>query len=196
MDKRKQRSQSKLESIKHAALELFSNHGLDKVSMDEIAAKARVSKVTIYKHFGTKEELYVAAVDVFIDRTLAAAEGILNREMDFLDKIKALLQLQTDAMPIISSGYLFEVWEKDKQFAHTMRESIQTKIQALMYRFYEEGRVKGYINANVSFESLYLYAEIFRAGIKAISDTGTVLLNEQSVKELYDLYFFGFIKRK
>lgn len=46
-----------------AALELFVEHGVDGVSIEQVARKAGVGKVTVYRRFPTKEELLAAAVE-------------------------------------------------------------------------------------------------------------------------------------
>ena len=52
----------KRSSILEAAKRLFSMEGFAGVSMDQIAAEAGVSKLTVYSHFGDKEALFFAAV--------------------------------------------------------------------------------------------------------------------------------------
>lgn len=49
-------------AILEAAKQLFTRHGFDGVSMDQIAAEAGVSKLTVYSHFGDKESLFSAAI--------------------------------------------------------------------------------------------------------------------------------------
>lgn len=49
-------------AILKAAKRLFARHGLDGVSMDKLAHSARVSKLTLYSHFQSKEELFQQAV--------------------------------------------------------------------------------------------------------------------------------------
>ena len=49
-------------AILEAAKRMFTVHGFDGVSMDQIAAEAGVSKLTVYSHFGDKETLFAAAV--------------------------------------------------------------------------------------------------------------------------------------
>ena len=49
-------------AILQAAKRMFTANGFDGVSMDQIAAEAGVSKLTVYSHFGDKEALFVAAV--------------------------------------------------------------------------------------------------------------------------------------
>lgn len=48
--------------ILKAALEEFSHLGFDGVSMDKIAAKAKVSKPTLYQYFGDKDALFKAVL--------------------------------------------------------------------------------------------------------------------------------------
>ena len=48
----------KREAIIQAAIEAFRADGFEATSMDKIAAKAEVSKRTVYNHFPSKEELF------------------------------------------------------------------------------------------------------------------------------------------
>ncbi|WEK01347.1 MAG: TetR/AcrR family transcriptional regulator [Candidatus Sphingomonas phytovorans] len=56
------RSERKREAILDAATDIFLHHGYLGSSMDEVAARAAVSKQTVYKHFASKEALFVAIV--------------------------------------------------------------------------------------------------------------------------------------
>ena len=49
-------------AILDAAKRLFVSLGFERVSMDQIAAEAGVSKLTVYSHFGDKESLFGEAV--------------------------------------------------------------------------------------------------------------------------------------
>lgn len=72
-------------AILEAAKRLFTAHGFDGVSMDQIAAEAGVSKLTVYSHFGDKEALFAAAVKAHCEQRLpdalfAEAPGVPLRE--------------------------------------------------------------------------------------------------------------------
>lgn len=47
------------EEVLQAALELFLEHGEDRVTVEMIAEKVGIGKGTIYKHFETKDEIYL-----------------------------------------------------------------------------------------------------------------------------------------
>jgi TetR/AcrR family transcriptional repressor of mexJK operon len=53
---------AKRAAILDAAKRLFVLQGFDGVSMDQIAAEAGVSKLTVYSHFGDKDSLFAEAV--------------------------------------------------------------------------------------------------------------------------------------
>ncbi len=61
---------SKGTAILDAAKRLFTAQGFDGVSMDQIAAEAGVSKLTVYSHYGDKDTLFVAAVKAYCEQQL------------------------------------------------------------------------------------------------------------------------------
>jgi TetR/AcrR family transcriptional repressor of mexJK operon len=61
------RSIRKRAAILDAATTVFLRNGYVGTSMDEIAALARVSKQTVYKHFADKESLFTAIVNAAVE---------------------------------------------------------------------------------------------------------------------------------
>lgn len=64
---------SKRAAILDAAKTMFVEHGFERVSMDEIATAAGVSKLTVYSHFGDKETLFAEAVKSHCEQGLPSA---------------------------------------------------------------------------------------------------------------------------
>ena len=59
----KQRTRSR---IVECARMLFNRHGYDKVSIDMVMARAKLTRGGFYHHFESKEELFTAAVSSFL----------------------------------------------------------------------------------------------------------------------------------
>src|SRR4249919_4315928 len=57
-------------AILDTAKRLFTTLGFTGVSMDQIAAEAGVSKLTVYSHFGDKEALFAAAVQAHFEQQM------------------------------------------------------------------------------------------------------------------------------
>src|SRR6266571_2891909 len=69
-----QRAERKRQAIVAAAREIFVKHGYD-AGMDLIAEAAGVSKVTIYNHFGSKEQLFTEVISEAFEQALGGARG-------------------------------------------------------------------------------------------------------------------------
>lgn len=74
-------SVTKRNAIMHAAQQAFMTHGFARVSMDEIAERANVSKLTLYRHFGSKAELFATVIRHKCDSMLP---------LDQIDSLKTL----------------------------------------------------------------------------------------------------------
>jgi len=65
--------------------QLFAERGFDATSIEEIAARAKVSKPVVYEHFGGKEGLYAVVVDrevrALLDRITNALTAGHPREL-------------------------------------------------------------------------------------------------------------------
>jgi TetR/AcrR family transcriptional repressor of mexJK operon len=61
---------AKRAAILEAAKRLFVQQGLERVSMDQIAAEAGVSKLTVYSHFGDKERLFAEAIRAHCEQNM------------------------------------------------------------------------------------------------------------------------------
>src|SRR6266702_5977021 len=68
------RAERKRRAIVAAAREIFVRRGYD-AGMDLIAEAAGVSKVTIYNHFGSKEQLFTEVIGEAFEQALGDAPG-------------------------------------------------------------------------------------------------------------------------
>ena len=122
--KSEQRRERMQTSIIKSAAKQFSKYGYAGVSVDMLAHAAKISKRTLYKHFGNKQKLYIKSTAWYIDQALAHTiiEGdteeqlreyfkwlFLLMEKDVVFR-KLLIHLLTDSDPkttaIISSSAL------------------------------------------------------------------------------------------
>lgn len=94
------RSTGKRADILGAAEELFLAQGYLGTGMDEVAARARVSKPTIYAHFGGKEALFVEVVSTM---TGGASDQVRDRttEVDDDDVARGLCAFATRQLTIV-----------------------------------------------------------------------------------------------
>ncbi|HET9872331.1 MAG TPA: TetR/AcrR family transcriptional regulator [Propionibacteriaceae bacterium] len=71
-------SAERREQLITVARSLFADKGFEGTSVEEIAAKAEVSKPVVYEHFGGKEGLYAVVVDREVRTMLDGIQGSLT----------------------------------------------------------------------------------------------------------------------
>ena len=62
------RSDAKRDAIVRGAKAVFLKHGFESTSMDMVALHAGVSKMTVYRHFGSKEALFAGVITDLCER--------------------------------------------------------------------------------------------------------------------------------
>lgn len=74
MAKQRMTGKQRREQLITVGRALFAERGFEGTSVEEIAARAEVSKPVIYEHFGGKEGLYA----VVVDREMVRLEGLIS----------------------------------------------------------------------------------------------------------------------
>ena len=96
------RTPRKRRAILAAATEVFLQHGYLGASMDEVAAKAGVSKQTVYKQFENKERLFAEIVlgtsDQLMDGLVQAYAETLDGAADAREGLRALARRLLDSL--------------------------------------------------------------------------------------------------
>lgn len=67
-----------------ATVELILQHGVEGVTLEEVAARSGVARSTLYRHFGSKEELVVAAAQGCVIEHPTPDTGSLEGDLRFL----------------------------------------------------------------------------------------------------------------
>ena len=92
-ERRRRRPDERPGEIIEAALDLFTRFGYAGTSVDAVAQAAGVTKGAVYHHFGSKEELLIAAVDERLRAAFARADEAVTRARGTtsLERIRMIL---------------------------------------------------------------------------------------------------------
>src|SRR5690348_15012627 len=84
-----------------AALEVCAEKGFHETTVDEIAARAGLSKGSLYYHFRSKEDLFLSALEEMVDEFAGVLAHASKRESasDVLRKSTELMIAQLEASP-------------------------------------------------------------------------------------------------
>jgi AcrR family transcriptional regulator len=78
-------------SILRAALELFIERGVEGTSMEQIAKRAGVGKLTVYRRWSTKEDLIAQAVEQTVSADLVPSPGDI-KELDPQQLVEGVIE--------------------------------------------------------------------------------------------------------
>jgi AcrR family transcriptional regulator len=191
------RTEQKKESIRRAAIELFKTHGFNKVSIGDVARKAKVSHVTIYNHFGSKDELIRDIIKTIALDVTEKAQEIIESDRPYLEKLNLLIFNKSS----VAAGYQGELvktiasdYPEMKSFFNELYEQ---KINALMKKLVEEGKKLKYINPELSSQSIRYYYMIIRNGLYADKELlENIEIDAKLARELNYLFLFGLIEKQ
>ena len=197
MDGFERRKEKKKDSIRRAAIELFRTYGFDKVSISDIASKARVSHVTIYNHFGSKEELIRDVIKTAISGLVEVSRSIISSERPFLEKLEMIVSSKV-ATAGQYQGELMQTLLRDSPVMQEFIESLWAQeIEGLIRELVEEGKQLGDIDKELSQDAIWYYCEIIRKGSMSDADLlGKIRVDEKLAHDLNYLFLYGLIAKK
>jgi len=186
------RKEQKKESIRRAALELFQTYGFKKVTISEVARKADVSPVTIFNHFGSKEELVRDVIKTLIISLVERYRSVIEGEQTFIEKLEFILFDKTELVSQYQGELVQTALSSDPELQSFIENIWQTEVNQLMLEFYEEGKRQGYINPELSQKGILAYTAIFRGGLMTNPDISAELgQNRELIRELMSIYLYG-----
>ncbi|NUR30083.1 MAG: TetR/AcrR family transcriptional regulator [Catenulispora sp.] len=106
----------KRRAILDAATTVFLREGFSRASIDAIAADAKVSKQTVYNHFGDKNALFMAVTDAVQDAAVAHITDLMDTGFpdpaaltDIKELRSALVRLTREWIRVVHTGRLVDL---------------------------------------------------------------------------------------
>ena len=188
------RKEEKKEAIRRAALELFETHGPRKVSVNDVARKAGVSPVTIYNHFGSKQELVRAVIRQMLEISLAEFRGIVTGSQPYMERLRQIFLFKQERLRILHGEMLQAVLSEDPEIRQFVTDLLERQLYDEMLSFFDEGKREGYIKPDLSNEAILLYMEMFQAFAYARPDLYTRFQSEpQLLNDTWRLFLYGLV---
>lgn len=182
------RKKLKQKHILEAALTLFLEYGVQKVSIAEIAEKANVSQVTIYNYFESKDNLVTEVVNYYVDKIWAEYEPLFQSDVPFPEKIKQIVFekkiIADDIHEDFFNHFMQEYIEED---SYLRQFYINTALPSFIQLF-NEGKQQGYIDENLSDEAIIMYLQMY-ADFMRREDVYEQIL--PLTEDLTKMFFYG-----
>lgn len=139
------------EAVLLATVELLGEVGVSRLSMDEVAERAKVSKATIYRRWSSKEALVIDALNGATSHLDDPDTGTLRGDLErYLRQVARRFKTgrMSDVLP-----HLIEVACHDPALRSSLDHYVQTRRRPLM-AIVERARERGEIRDGVDLEVL------------------------------------------
>ena len=198
MTGRKKRAEKNRSSIIRAATELFLLQGIKKVSVSDVAHKAGVTSATVYNQFGSKDALLREVIIDWFTMTLEEYKQVLHSEMPFEEKLQEVMSFKSDLAGKMHGEFLMAATSDiDPQTKDFFEKEYMVELIRCVNDFYTEGKEQGYINPELSTETILRYTEIIRRGLQAEAEMTTDPENTSKLlHELTPIFLYGIMGRQ
>jgi TetR/AcrR family acrAB operon transcriptional repressor len=199
----KEQAEKTRENILRGALKTFSEKGLARARLEDIAKEVGVTRGAIYWHFENKLQLFSELFKRTIKTVLKDARKILESELPPLEKIRTLLihlgekSLEDEDYRAIGNifNYQYE-WTKDvvgvvNELAGRAAEVGET----LMLKTIEEGIAAGEIQGSRDARILAKALTIFIHGYSNATSGQVILIKKEEIAPVVDVFLEGLKKR-
>ncbi|WP_258832201.1 TetR/AcrR family transcriptional regulator [Peribacillus frigoritolerans] len=193
MDGFQRRREQKKLNILEAALALFMEYGVQKISIGEIAKKANVSQVTIYNYFESKHNLIHEVFVYYTDKALDEFEQLLASNIAFPEKIKQLMFTKNETAKQIHEDFYQYLMKEYTSGINYMEKIYTEKALPRFIDLFNQGKDQGYVDPNLSNEAILFYIKAMNEYIQREEVYQSILpLTEDIMKIL----FYGIVGEK
>ena len=151
------------QTIVDAACELFVELGFQATTLDKVAQRARISKLSIYRHFENKEALFSAAIAARCHQFAPQVEGVDGSAEDQLMAVGTSL-LRTLLSPDVRSVEAMIMADKtnQKSLSKLHYEAGPAHVIAQIEALLRQLHAKAVLNVPDPLRSARLFAALFK----------------------------------
>jgi AcrR family transcriptional regulator len=136
---------------------LFLKHGFKRVTIEEICAEAKVSKMTFYKHFSNKMELVKAIVIKMGEEAMDRYRKIMKRDIPFTEKIELQIQMKMEDTSEMSSEFINDLLVHGEPEIMQFMTEQRKHFLGIVHADYVEAQEKGEIRKDVKPEFIIYF---------------------------------------
>ncbi|GJM78534.1 TetR family transcriptional regulator [Paenibacillus sp. HMSSN-139] len=166
------RTQEKKKQVLEATFNLMNTDaGIENLTMDEIAKHSNVGKTTVFKYFGSKENLIYEVFTYFLSQMGDTARAIMAENKPFEETIIAMSLSKINYLDKINKQFYIDLMDyftkKDKDGLSLIMQQYVKESYSMMLDLFHRGRKEGKVDLKYSDEFLLIYFQALVEGISS-----------------------------
>ena len=133
--------EEKRTQILHSAIEIFAQKGLERGKIADIAKQAGIGKGTIYEYFKSKDEIFSAIENLFVNDGIAQVDKLINSKKSPTDKIEEMANYNINIHEAMGDAIIIfaEMWAQHSRGQwHGHKKSIFANIYTSYHKAIKE----------------------------------------------------------
>lgn len=181
----------KRDLIVEKATELFTRHGIRRITVEEICREAGASKMTFYKYFDNKIELLRHIWQMWFDEGYGRLEEIDAMDIPFKEKMGLLIEYKMGLLEKMSPEFVGEILHAAPELAGFIQE-MRDKNISLFMEFVKRAQERGDIR---SMRPAFFMAAMNKMVEMLCDDelAKTYPDRLEFMREVYNFLFFGIL---
>ncbi|WP_338749451.1 TetR/AcrR family transcriptional regulator [Bacillus sp. FJAT-52991] len=186
------RTEMKKQQIKEATYTLLKTNTAKEITIKEIAQLARVSQVTIYNYFESKELLIREVMKEYMMKQLQQFKDMFTSELPLKEKIEGVIFQKKSAIQDIEPANFQQLLANDHELQQFVESIYQHEIMPLFIEMLQQAQARNEINPNISIRAILFYLDTWKqASDKLTYDHFSRDDLAQFTEELIQLFFYG-----
>ncbi|MGE5389950.1 MAG: TetR/AcrR family transcriptional regulator [Deltaproteobacteria bacterium] len=168
------------ERINQACRRLAARRGFYRLTVDELAREAGISKRTLYRYYRSKEEIIEGTLDSFTTEILSDTEKLLQNEKDPALLLKMALELLAEkGRFIINPASMYDL---ERYYPHLWQKIDQFRVQRIKQVIGMLSSQDPYLGFSSSTD-LSILTAIITSSIQAVLNPTFILENQLTFEE-------------
>tara|TARA_R110001592_G_C13193089_1_gene753892 strand:+ start:146993 stop:147580 length:588 start_codon:yes stop_codon:yes gene_type:complete len=188
----KKRTKSQQALIK-AAKDCFWKYGIKKVTVEEICDTAGVSKMTYYRSFANKMEIAETVLTDIIKTGEDAFDEIMERNIDFPQKIKGVVLLEHEYSKGISQDFISDIINNEDKELKLLMANANQRGQEKLITHIKAAQKEGWVRKDLHFPFLIYMMKDINHKLMDENLTAMYETTEDLIMEMINFFFYGIV---
>ncbi len=191
-EENKKRRSKKRDMIVGTATELFTKHGIRRITVEEICREAGASKMTFYKYFDNKVDLLRHIWQNWFDEGYSKLDEIDAKQIPFKEKMELLIEWKMELIKRMSPEFIGEILHAAPELVEFIHE-MRNKNFSLFMEFVTKAQDRG--DMRRMHPAFFMAAMNKMQEILADEDLAKVYPDRLNlIREVHNFLFFGILQ--
>jgi AcrR family transcriptional regulator len=151
-------SSKKIQNTKRIILEsaekLFMKYGIKKVTIQDIASEAGISKMTFYRSYSNKEEVALHVIQSISAKYMEKYQMIMSKPIPFPERIQAFIFLKSEGSKDFSPEFIKDVHNLEASPLLDEIHKLQIRSREIFMEDLRKAKEEGHLRSDVKLEMI------------------------------------------